>query len=57
MIICGIVCIVSGGIILVFRLGFDEVVLGSTDIPMSLTWFVVGIYFCYLGRKMRKKED
>lgn len=55
--VCGIVCIVSSVIVLVLRLALGEDLVGNGDILMSLVWIALGVYFCCLGRKMRKKED
>ena len=55
--ICGIVCIVASLTILVLRFVLGEELVGNKDILMCPVWIALGVYFCYSGRKMKKKND
>ena len=55
--VCGIVCIVFSIIALVLRFALGEDLMGSKSILICLAWIALGIYFCYLGRKMKKEKD
>ncbi len=52
--VCGIIMSVSGAIVLILQLGFGEAVQDTYSSLMYLVWIALGIYLCYLGRKMRK---
>ena len=54
--VCGIVCIVFSIIALVLRFALGEDLMGSKSILICLAWIALGIYFCYLGRKMKKEN-
>ena len=54
--ICGIVCIVASVIILVLRLVLGEELVGNKDILMCPFWIALGVYFCYLSRKIKKEK-
>lgn len=55
--ICGIVCIVVSLTILALRFVLGEELVGNKDILMCPVWIALGVYFCYSGRKMKKKND
>lgn len=55
--ICGIVCIVASLTILALRFVLGEELVGNKDILMCPVWIALGVYFCYSGRKMKKKND
>lgn len=55
--VCGIICVLSAAALIVVRLGFGNDFEGRISIPMNLVWIALGIYFCYLGIKMRKKDN
>ena len=55
--VCGIVCIVASLTILVLRFVLGEELVGNKDILMCPVWIALGVYFCYSGRKMKKKND
>ena len=52
--ICGIVASLT---ILVLRFVLGEGLVGNKDILMCPVWIALGVYFCYSGRKMKKKKD
>lgn len=55
--VCGIICLVSGVIALVLSLLLGAESQGSIDVIRNLSMIALGIYFIYLGRKMKKKEN
>lgn len=55
--ICGIICIVSSIIVLALQLILGEDLAEGNNILVYPLWIALGIYFCYLGRKMRNKKD
>ena len=55
--VCGIICVLSAAALIVVRLGFGNDFEGRISIPMNLFWIALGIFFCYLGIKMRKKDN
>lgn len=54
MLVCGIVSIVSSIILLVLRLVLGEAFVENKDLFLCLVWIVLGVYFCYNGRKVKK---
>ena len=55
--VCGIICLVYGVIALVLSLLLGAESQGSIDVIRNLSMIALGIYFIYLGRKMKKKEN
>ena len=55
--VCGIICVLSAVALIAVRLGFGNDFEGRISIPMNLFWIALGIYFCYLGIKTRKKDN
>lgn len=54
LLVCGIVSIVSSIILLVLRLVLGEAFVENKDLFLCLVWIVLGVYFCYNGRKVKK---
>lgn len=55
--VCGIICVISAVIALVVSLMLGGESQGAYDVIQNLAVIALGIYFIYLGRKMKKKED
>lgn len=55
--VCGIICLVAGVIVLVLSLLLGDEPTGIYDVISNLAMIALGIYFIYLGRKMKKKAD
>lgn len=55
--VCGIICLVSAVVLLILRLIFGENLVSDTETLLCPLWIVLGVYFCYLSRKMKKKND
>lgn len=55
--VCGIICIVFCIFSLALGLVFGEDLMEKQDMLMNLVWIAFGIYFCYIGIKMRKNGD
>lgn len=55
--VCGIISLVCGVVVLVLSLLLGEGSQGFFDVTGNLAMIAMGIYFIYIGRKMKKKED
>ena len=55
--VCGIICVLSAAALIAVRLGLGNDFEGRISIPMNLVWIALGLYLCYLGIKMRKKDS
>ena len=55
--VCGIICVLSEALILVLSLVFPADFGGETNVLSTILFLALGVYFCYLGIKMRKEDN
>lgn len=55
--VCGIASIIAAALILVLLFIFGPEVVPNQNIIICPIWILLGIYFCYKGRKMIKGTD
>lgn len=56
ILICGIVSILFSALFIVLNLAFDIKVNESGGIVTDILFIIFGIYFCFLGVRIRNKD-
>lgn len=55
--VCGIICALCEVLFIILNLAFKYDFDGKTNMLSNIILLALGIYLCYLGIKMRKKDN
>ena len=55
--VCGIICVLCEVLFIILNLVFKYDFDGRTNMLSNIILLALGIYLCYLGIKMRKKDN
>ncbi len=54
--VCGIICVLCEALFIILNLAFKYDFDGRTNMLSNVFFLVLGLYLCYIGIKMRKKD-
>lgn len=55
--VCGIICVLCEALFIILNLAFKYDFDGRTNMLSNVFFLVLGLYLCYIGIKMRKKDN